>query len=145
MTELESLLQQKYEWLKKFVQLTQGYYAQLLANEGAALEDIDYFLNNRQSLLNIVESSEKKITNLIKLNRIDSDTLAQVRVKVGADAKEQANMAELIRDLDEKILRILARAKDESAEQLKQITRGKRAISGYRVDNNGANRLDVQR
>ena len=40
MEELLRLLEQKQEWLKKFLHLTQGYHAQLRDNEPAALEDI---------------------------------------------------------------------------------------------------------
>ena len=145
MEELLRLLEQKQEWLKKFLHLTQGYHAQLRDNEPAALEDIDYFLNNRQSLLNILQSTEKKITNHLKLNKIDATVLAQETARIEGFGIEESKVGLEVRSLDGSILRTLTRARSESENELKQVTRGKKAISGYRAEKSATNRVDVQR
>lgn len=145
MDELLRLLEQKHEWLKKFLHLTQGYQAQLRDNEAAAIEDVDYFLNNRQSLLNILQSTEKKITNHLKLHKINPSILAAEKARIEAFETEESRLGTEVRGLDESILRTLTRARGESEAELKQVTRGKKAISGYRAERGANGRLDVQR
>lgn len=139
------LLQQRNDWFLKFLQLTQGYFAQLQANATSATEDIDYFLNNRQSLINIIDRTEKKITQFSKLNKIKVEDLAPWKAQIDALGKEKEKTAKELANLDTLILRILTRAKQDTEEQLKNVTRGKRAISGYRRDDSAATKVDVQR
>jgi hypothetical protein len=104
------------KWLAKLEAITTSYLNFLLKNEDQALEEIQLFLNNRQSLLNIIDREEKKITNLDKTNKIDERTGVLSRIVA----------------MDEQIVRILTRARKDSEERLSRLSAGQRALRGYR-------------
>ena len=103
-------------WLQKLEATTRSYLDRLVQDEDLALGEIDLFLSNRQSLLNIIDRDEKKITNPDKMNKIG----------------ERAGFLARVAAMDEQIQRILTRARNESKERLTRLSAGQRALRGYR-------------
>lgn len=142
-TELSKSLSQRLDWYVKFLTLTRNFVEQARRSPESAVEDLDYFLNNRQSLLGIIASHEKKITLYLESTKLidgEGKEVGPQILKLTQDTN--ALIRESIR-LDEELDRILERQRVASLAKIKALRNGQKVISSYRQEGLEAEHLDV--
>ena len=138
MTQIRKLLQMQVMWLSHFYKISKKYLSLLEDNADAAIADADCFENNRQSLLNILGSTEKQIEDLslkVEPTKVSNSDKMMIQKFVSEVNSEMAKIVEQ----DERILKAMSQLKDESQQLLKQVTKGSAVISKYRQKTNSSN------
>lgn len=139
------LLEQRNSWITKYLKANEAFLAALNHAPEMAIEELDFFYGNRESLLKIIGSLDQKIKNILDKNgallTVDDSV---VRTKVNHLLREKDSMVALIVDLDEKIIQGLELLRSQSGEKLAKLSQGKKALAKYRSSNKHSDKLDKQ-
>ncbi len=145
MNELIKSLEQRNYWISKYLKGNEAFVTVLYHAPEMAVQELDFFYGNRDSLLKIIGTLDKKIRILVdqieKLHYFE-DTAA--KTKLNFLLREKDSMVKTIVASDEQIITGLERLLKENATALKKVVRGKKALSSYKSTGKSNQKIDKQ-
>lgn len=140
MNPLFKLLEDKLYWYKKYLSCNEAYLIAIKHAPEIALDEMELFYGNRESLLKILESLDEKIQANINTEKRESG--ADERTKIQYYIREKDSIIERIIDLDKKIIHEMEVLKNQGAEKIKTLSKGKKVLSKYKSAPQANERLD---
>ena len=145
MHELIKLLEQRNYWIQKYLKGNEAFATVLAHAPEMAVQELDFFYGNRDSLLKIIGTLDKKIRILVdqieKLHYFE-DTAA--KTKINFLLREKESMVKIIVASDEQIISGLEKLLKENAALLKKVAKGKKALSSYKSSSRSNQKIDKQ-
>lgn len=138
MTEILDKLAEKNYWCRKFVATNEAFLSCLKHAPDIALEELDFFYNNRESLLKIIESVDSKIQDCLD-RQIPGVAEPNFALKTTEIIQEKNQLVQKILLLDEEIISLLEIEKIKQGERLSALNKGKKALAKY---HSGRNYMD---
>ncbi len=143
MKELLDLIEKGSRWQKKLFDITQNFLLTLEKDLDAGMDEIDHFVSNRQSLLNIIDGNTAKINLLLQEKKITSMDEKNYR-KVESYVRQKESMLEKINSTDTKILKIVESVKSDGLKKLRTINHGKKVITNYKLRGVDSSEIDLE-
>lgn len=132
---LFKFLKDKNYWYSKYLSANEAYLQALFHAPDVALDELDLFYGNRESLLKIIESIDENIQLelegeewKVKVPSTGEKTLIQQYIR------DKDSIIKKIVELDSKILVRMEELKAEGVEKIRALSKGKKALSGYRAN-----------
>jgi hypothetical protein len=142
MEKLFKLLEDKNYWFKKYLAANEAFYLALQHEPEVALDELELFYGNRESLLRIIEDLENKVQKEAEgpawAGEIDSAT----RTRVHAFIREKDSCISRIVQLDTDIIKRMEDLREAGLEKMRHLAKGKKALAKYRSAKNYNERLD---
>lgn len=143
LNKLLEILRQKELWLSKILDVNLRFIQMHKKNPNEALDDLDRFDQNRESLVKMVISTETKIIDLLRQCKGHQPTAAQrnqIQNYITSFEKKHSEML----SLDSEILTILDTLKVEQESKLNGLQKGKKALDKYKGRTSNHSNFDVQ-
>ncbi|NUM87899.1 MAG: hypothetical protein HUU37_01720 [Bdellovibrionales bacterium] len=145
MTEIIKLLEQRNSWIAKYLKANEAFLAALSHAPEMAIEELDFFYGNRESLLKIIGSLDQRIRNLLdKGGALLSMEDSAVHTKTNRLLREKDSMVAAIVAMDEKIISGLERLRQENEGKISKLAKGKKALAKYRSSHKHNDKIDKQ-
>lgn len=143
MTQIYKLLEEKNGWYRKYLACTEAFLAAVRHAPEIALDELELFYGNRESLLKILDSLDKKIQELVaQEERRGTEFSTEQTTKVRYHLREKDSIIERIILVDKELMEEIETLRVHGAEKLKLLSKGKKALSGYKSENNRNEKLD---
>ncbi|MGZ3655995.1 MAG: hypothetical protein ACXVCS_10600, partial [Bdellovibrionota bacterium] len=105
MIQLYKHLEDKNFWYKKYVACTEAYLVALRHAPEIALDELELFYGNRESLLKILDSLDEKIQSLVAdKERMGLELNSEQATKVQYYLREKDSLVAKIVDLDKELM-----------------------------------------
>ncbi len=143
MEELLEALAKKSLWLHKIISVSQKFLEEVKANPDLALENLDTFDQNRESLVKMTINAENQIISIMRQQKNLTPNKEQSR-KIEFYIQEYQEKLRKMRRIDSEILPILDTLKIEQKTKIYNLQKGKRALSNYRGQVKSRSNFDVQ-
>lgn len=143
MEKLLEALDKKKIWMNKLVAISKRYCDELNKNSSQAIESLDSFDNNRESLVRMIAATESTILAEIPnaaLATVSPETKQIISDHIAHFDKKFAEM----RCVDSEILEILDTLRDEQKRKISDLRKGKNALENYRGQRALRSNIDVQ-
>lgn len=140
MSTLFKLLEDKLHWYRKYLGCNEAYLMALRHAPDIALDEVELFYGNRESLLKILEDLDRKIQTKINTDKRESNT--DERTKIQYYIREKDSIIERIVELDTAILSLMDSLKEQGAEKIKALSNGKKVLSKYKSSTTKNDKLD---
>lgn len=143
MKAIIKLLENKNYWLKKYVACNEAYLQALRHAPELAVEELELFYGNRESLLKIMAGIDKELQ--AKVDAADAAGSAANsgdKTKINFQIREKDSMLSRIIDLDAEIIGLLDKIKEENQKMLGNLNRTKKALAKYKSTNKYNEKLD---
>jgi len=145
MKELIKTLEQRNYWITKYLKANEAFIAVLDHAPDMAIQELDFFYGNRESLLKIIGSLDKSIKILVeKIEKSYYLDDSAAKTKINYLLREKDSMIKSVVDLDEKIIAGLEVLLKKNADLLTRVTKGKKALAKYKSSNKYNEKLDKQ-
>lgn len=142
MKPLFKLLDDKNYWFRKYLAANEAFFLALQHAPDVALDELDLFYGNRESLLKIIEDLENKVQKEAdKPEWSDSVSTADL-TRIQAYIREKDSYIARIVQLDTDIIAIMETLRTEGLEKAKHLAKGKKALANYKSSLNYNERLD---
>ena len=115
MQEVLEYLQMKNHYYEKFYSLTEKFLAQVEKNNW---EDIQFFVDNRERLLNIIRSFDHKIASVFDKMKISDSEMSEMKPKVKELLDKRAAIASKIVSLD---LHLISKIDDHKSDTIRDL------------------------
>jgi hypothetical protein len=142
MQKLFKLLEDKNYWFKKYLAANEAFYLALQHEPEAALDELELFYGNRESLLRIIEDLENKVQKEAEGPVWASEIDSGARTRIHAYIREKDSYISRIVQLDTDIIKRMEVIREEGLEKARHLAKGKKALAKYRSDKNYNERLD---
>lgn len=140
---LFKLLKDKNYWYSKYLNANEAFLQALLHAPEVALDELELFYGNRESLLKIIENVDQNIQ--IELEGADwkakTPTSAD-KTLIQQYIRDKDSIIKKIVELDGQILVRMEELKLEGMEKIRALSKGKKALSGYRANANNNDKLN---
>ncbi len=137
MNEIIKLLEDKNQWYRKYLACTEAFVAALRHAPEVALDEMELFYGNRESLLKILDSLDTKIQALVEENeRMAPEVSTAQTTKVQFHLREKETIVEKIVLLDKEMMEEIELLRTKGEEKLKLLAKGKRALAKYKSTGN---------
>lgn len=143
MEELLDALEKKGLWLSKIVNVSRRFLKEANENSEIALENLDTFDQNRESLVKMTLHAENKIVDIMRKDKSLRPDAEQSKLIENYIADYQKKLEEMQR-IDSEILTILDTLKVEQKAKISDLQKGKRALANYRGRSTNRSNFDVQ-
>ncbi len=143
MKDLLNALEKKKLWMTKLVSISARFIEEYRSNPDQALEELDTFDQNRESLVKMTMNSENDILKLMQgptKFRPNEEEPERVRDYIELYEKKLNEM----QCIDSEIIQILDTLKIDQKEKLSDLNKGKRALDNYRGNTKNRSNFDVQ-
>lgn len=145
MEDLIKLLEQRNYWITKYLRANEAFVTVLMHAPDMAIQELDFFYGNRDSLLKIIGSLDKKIKILVeKIEKSYYLDDSAGKTKINYLLREKDSMIKSVVDLDEKIILGLEALLKENAALLTKVSKGKKALSKYKSSSKYNEKIDKQ-
>jgi hypothetical protein len=143
MNRLYKLLEDKNYWYKKYLASNEAFLMALRHAPEIAIDEIELFYGNRESLLKILENLDTKVQELVETaNTRNSDPSQEEKTKIQFHIREKDSIIEKIVALDTEIIKEIEAIQAQGAEKIKAIVKGKKALSKYKSGGSQSEKLD---
>jgi hypothetical protein len=143
MTELCGHLEDKNFWYKKYLACTESYLVALRHAPDIALDELDLFYGNRESLLKILDSLDVKIEkSLLELDRKGHQANSEQHTKVQHLLREKESIVSRIVCLDKELMEEIEVLRAKGEEKIKLLAKGKKALAKYKSPAQGNEKID---
>ena len=143
MNHLIKHLEDKAFWYKKYLHANEAFLSALKHAPDIALDELDLFYGNRESLLKILEDLDQKIQICLNnLERTDQDANSDQKTKIHYYIREKDTVIQRIVELDKEIIDTLEEVRTRGIAKARALTEGKKALSGYKSGQFKNERLD---
>lgn len=143
MTQLYKCLEDKNGWYRKYLACTEAFLSAIRHAPEIALDELELFYGNRESLLKILDALDKKIQELVaREERMGTEFSTEQVTKVRYHLREKDSIIERIILVDKELMQEIDALRIQGAEKLKLLSKGKKALSGYKSENNRNEKID---
>lgn len=134
MEEVLEFLQLKNHYYEKFYSITVRFLAKA---ESERWEDLDYTVDSRERILNIIRHYDMKIARAFDKVAASDDDLNRYSHKVKSLLSNRDSLVKRIVDLDLKLISIMDEMKSDTIRELKKTQEASQQIHSF-VSTNGA-------
>lgn len=141
--QLYKHLEDKNFWYKKYLSTTEAYLVALRHAPEIALDELELFYGNRESLLKILDSLDEKIQQ--EANQVERNTVAlnaEQQTKVQYYLREKDSIVTRIVELDKELMAELEELKAKGEAKLKLLAKGKKALAKYKSSSETSEKID---
>lgn len=142
MKQLFKLLEDKNYWYAKYLNSNEAFLQALTHAPEVAIDELELFYGNRESLLKILEDLDQKIQVLLNESESAFEPNSADRTIIQRFIREKDSMIQRIVEIDEKILHLMEKLKSEGLEKLKLLGKGKKALAKYKTSHNYSDKID---
>ncbi len=142
MKKLFKLLEDKNYWYAKYLNSNEAFLQALTHAPEVAIDELELFYGNRESLLKILEDLDQKIQIHLNDSQSGVEPNSADRTIIQRYIREKDSMIQRIVEIDEKILQLMEKLKTEGLEKLKLLGKGKKALAKYKTSHNYSDKID---
>lgn len=143
MTELYKHLESKNFWYKKYVACTEAFLVALRHAPEIALDELELFYGNRESLLKILDSLDEKIQSFVnEAERMGRELSSEQSTKVNYFLREKDSLVSRIVALDKELMASIEELRAKGEEKLKLLAKGKKALAKYKSSTQANEKID---
>lgn len=142
MNRLLKLLEDKTFWYKKYLASNEAYIQALRHAPEIAIDEIELFYGNRESLLKILENLDVKVQEFMNTLDGKQQPNPEEKSKIQFHIREKDSIIEKIVALDSEIIKEIEAIQNMGAEKLKAMEKGKKALSKYKSGGGYNEKLD---
>jgi hypothetical protein len=143
MSQLYKHLEDKNFWYGKYLACTEAYLVALRHAPEIALDELEHFYGNRESLLKILEKLDAKIDEEVKhLEKMGIELTTAQQTKAQHLLREKDSIVGRIVEADKELMAEIESLKTKGEEKLKLLAKGKRALAKYKSSNGENEKLD---
>ncbi len=136
MSDLFKLLQDKNYWYGKYLSSNEAYLQALQHAPEVAIDELELFYGNRESLLKIIERLDESVQAELSSERWKNrEPSSSEKTLLQRYIREKDSMITKIVELDGEILVTMEAIKAQGLEKLKILGKGKRALASYKSSN----------
>jgi hypothetical protein len=141
--EIIKLLEDKNFWYRKYLACTEAFLVALRHAPEIALDEIELFYGNRESLLKILDSLDKKIEEqAAECERMGFEPNSEQNTRLQYQVRERTSIVEKITLLDQEMMAEIEVLRKQGDEKLKLLAKGKKALSKYKSTGNQNEKID---
>lgn len=143
MTRLYKHLEDKNYWYKKYLACTEAYLVALRHAPEIALDELELFYGNRESLLKILDSLDVKVDEEVKLaEKHGTEWNTKQHTRIQQYLREKDSIVGRIVELDKELMAEIEALKAKGEEKLKLLAKGKKALAKYKSSSETNEKLD---
>lgn len=142
MTKLFKALEEKNYWYGKYLASNEAFLQALRHAPEVALDELELFYGNRESLLKILENLDQKIQAELAGPEWQGEASSETRTQIQRFIREKDSMIAKIVELDTEILGTMETLRTEGLEKLKLLSKGKKALANYKSSLNYNEKID---
>ncbi len=142
MKNLYQLLEDKNYWYKKYVYSNEAFLQALTHAPEVALDELDLFYGNRESLLKILENLDTKIHKELDSPQWQKEPTSTELTRIQQYLREKDSFISRIVELDGEILALMEKIRAEGLEKIKQLEKSKKALAKYKSAHNYNDKID---
>jgi|GEM_PF-5555695 len=143
MSQLYKLLEDKNSWYRKYLACTEAFLSAVRHAPEIALDEIELFYGNRESLLKILAGLDLKIQEFLTDHERTGRELDSVQTtKVQYLLREKDSIIERIIVVDKELMEEIEILRAQGADKLKLLSKGKKALSKYKSTNSHNEKID---
>jgi hypothetical protein len=140
---LFKLLEDRIFWFRKYLACTEAFLAALKHAPDIALDELEFFHGNRESLLKILDSLEGKIQAIMEQEAHSGPELSsELTTKVQYYLREKESLVASIIRLDREVMAEIDTIRLQGEEKLKLLAKGKKALAKYKSTGSQNERID---
>jgi hypothetical protein len=128
MQEVLEYLQMKNHYYEKFYSLTHKFMEQVEKNNW---EDIQFFVDNRERLLNIIRSFDHKIASVFDKSKLSDEEMTKLKPQVKELLEKRTAIANRIVALDLQLISRIDEHKSETIRELKRTMETKDQLDSF--------------
>lgn len=140
MNRLYKLLEDKNYWYKKYLSCNEAFLQAMRHAPEIALDELELFYGNRESLLKILEGLDEKIQHELSGSPAEFDS--EARTKIQFFIREKDSILHRVVELDKLIINELETLQAQGAEKMKALLKGKKALANYKSSNKYNEKID---
>jgi hypothetical protein len=143
MIQLYKHLEDKNFWYKKYVLCTEAYLVAIRHAPEIAIDEIELFYGNRESLLKILDSLDVKVQAFVdESERMGMEFTSEQSTKVNYLLREKDSLVARIVNLDRELMNALDEIRAKGEEKLKLLAKGKKALAKYKSSGKANEKID---
>lgn len=142
MKKLYKLLEDKNYWYQKYLSTNEAFIVALKHAPEAALEELELFYGNRESLLKIIEKLDLKVQEELSQRIWQGEPSSEARTLIQRFIREKDALIVKIVELDKEILGTMELLQAEGLEKIKLLAKGKKALANYKSSLNYNEKID---
>jgi len=140
--KLYKLLEDKNYWYKKYLSTNEAFIVALKHAPETALEELELFYGNRESLLKIIEKLDLKVQEELAQPVWQGEPSSEARTLIQRFIREKDALIVKIVELDKEILGTMELLQSEGLEKIKLLAKGKKALAKYKSSLNYNEKID---
>jgi len=140
--KLYKLLEDKNYWYGKYLSSNQAFILALKHAPEVALDELELFYGNRESLLKILEKLDLKVQEELAQPEWQKTPTTEESTRIQFLIREKDAMILKIVELDTEILGTMEILKAEGLEKMKLLAKGKKALAKYKSSLNYNEKID---
>ena len=145
MNEIFKLLENKNYWFKKYLSCNEAFIVAMKHAPEIAMDELELFYGNRESLLKIIEGVDQKIQSLLDSAAFqDFEANSEQKTKINYYIREKDSILNRIVELDKTIIASVENVQQETLEKLRVLHKGKKALAKYKTTNKYNQKIDEQ-
>lgn len=143
MTPLFKLLEDKNYWYAKYLACTEAFLAALKHAPEIAIDELELFYGNRESLLKILDDLDQKVDIwLAEEHRKGTQATSEQSTKVQYYIREKDSIINKIVMVDKEVIDGIELLRSQGAEKLRLLSKGKKALAKYKSTMNHNEKID---
>lgn len=143
MSQVYKYLEDKNGWYRKYLACTEAFLSAVKHAPEIALDELELFYGNRESLLKILDDLDRKIQELVAHEeKMGTEFSSEQVTKIRYHLREKDSIIEQIILVDKELMGAIEVLRVQGAEKLKLLSKGKKALSGYKSENNRNEKID---
>jgi hypothetical protein len=143
MNQIYKLLEDKNSWYRKYLACTEAFLSALRHAPEIALDELELFYGNRESLLKILGGLDLKLQEcLTESERMGKELDSAQTTKVQFHLREKDSIIERIIVVDKEVMAEIELLRTQGADKLKLLSKGKKALAKYKSTNNHNEKID---
>ncbi len=143
MTAMYKLLEDKNYWYRKYLNCTEAFLTALRHAPEIAVDELELFYGNRESLLKILDGLDVKIQEqLSELERMGTQLNSEQSTKIQYLLREKDSIVEKIVLIDKEIMEEIDLLRVKSEAKLKHLSKGKKALAKYKSAHKHNEKID---
>jgi len=143
MIKIYKLLEDKNSWYRKYLACTNAFLTALRHAPEIALDELELFYGNRESLLKILAGLDLKIQEqLAFVERQGAEITTEQSTKVQYHLREKDSIVEQIIMVDNELMAEIETLRTQGADKIKLLSKGKKALAKYKSANNHNEKID---
>jgi hypothetical protein len=140
--KLYKLLEDKNYWYGKYLSSNQAFVVALKHAPEVALDELELFYGNRESLLKIIEKLDERVQQELATPEWKKMPSSEESTRIQYLIREKDALILKIVELDKEILGTMEILRTEGLEKIKLLAKGKKALAKYKSSLNYNEKID---